>query len=71
MSTDELKFTELNPPERSRTYVFPTGTVTYHNVTKVCVRPSGTHRLETADGQKHIVNPGWLSMDLDMDAWTF
>ena len=45
-------------------------TITLKNVTGLCVRPSGTHRLETADGRKWIVPPGWLAIELDMDAWT-
>lgn len=61
----------LNPPERKRTYYFPSGqTVTLVNVTALCVSASGTHRLETADGMKWIVRTGWLGIELDMDNWT-
>jgi hypothetical protein len=58
-------------PKRGRTYLFPSGKVAFENVVAVCVRPSGTHRLELADGRKVIVNPGWLAVELDMDEWTF
>lgn len=69
---NDLQFTKLDPPEKRRAYVFPgPNIVAFENVTAVCVRPSGTHRLETADGMKHIVNTGWLAITLEMDAWTF
>lgn len=64
-------FVKLDAPERLRTYHFPNGTVSFAEVTKVAVGKSGTHRLETADGKKHIVNSGWLSITLDMDEWSF
>lgn len=66
-----LEFTKLDPPERRRVYHFPGGKVEIENVAAVCVRSSGTHRIETADGKKYIVNPGWLAIELDMDGWTF
>lgn len=68
---DKPEFTKLDPPERKRTYHFPGRSLTVENVSAICVRPSGTHRLETADGKKFIVAPGWLMIELDMDAWTF
>ncbi len=65
-------FKAINPPERKRTYHFPNNeTITFENVSAVCARPSGTHRLETTDGKKYIVRAGWLAVELDMDAWTF
>lgn len=64
--------TKLDPPERSRTYHFPgREQVTLTDVVALCVRPSGTHRLETADGRKWIVPSGWLAIELDMEGWTF
>lgn len=65
------EFVKIDPPEKSRTYRFSGGSVTFTNVTHVCVRPSGTHRLQTADGKKHIVSIGWLSIELDIENWTF
>jgi hypothetical protein len=68
----DIKWTELNPPERSRTYVFPGDLrLTFSNVVRVEVRESGKHRVETADGAKAFVCPGWVALLLDMDAWTF
>jgi hypothetical protein len=67
----DLNFTKLEPPERKRIYHFPGRSIVIENVVAVAVRPGGTHRLETADGRKWIVNPGWLAIELDMDAWTF
>jgi hypothetical protein len=64
-------FIELNPPERSRTYHFADGqSVTFTNVTKLEVRPSGKHRIETQSGQKAFVAPSWLWVDIDTDNWT-
>jgi hypothetical protein len=67
----EIKWTELNPPERKRTYVFPGNVkVEFDNVARIEVRDSGKHRIETADGVRAFVSPGWLYMMLDVDAWT-
>jgi len=67
-----INWTELNPPERSRTYVYPEGegNLTYENVVRLEVRASGTHRLETADGKKVFVRPGWKAVEIDTDEWT-
>ncbi len=67
----QIDFVKLNPPERRRTYHFPGGKISVENVTAICVRPSGTHRLETSDGKKYIIPAGWMAVELDMDAWTF
>jgi len=69
--SEPLEFKKLSPTENKRTYHYPDGKFTVENVSAVCVRPSGTHRLETATGQKYIVRAGWLAIELDMDAWTF
>ena len=65
-----MEFTELTNGERSRTYVFPNGEVKVENVVRLCVRPSGTHRLETQDGTKWIVPAGWLGIKVDADKWS-
>jgi hypothetical protein len=57
--------------ERSRTYLFPSGHVTINNVKRLCVRHSGTHRLETEAGEKFIVQPGWMAIQIDADEWSF
>jgi hypothetical protein len=63
--------TELNPTEASRIYTFPGGDrVTLTHVTHLLVRPSGSHRLKTADGRLHIVPAGWIHIELDTSAWT-
>jgi len=72
----ELTFTELSPPNRSRTYYFPKGEkITFFCVEKICVRPSGVHRLimnpAANDGNKlAIVQSGWLAIAIDADKWT-
>lgn len=65
---EELKFTTVS--EKSRKYIFPSGEVEIKDVTGVCVRPSGTHRINAKDG-KYIVQPGWIAIKLDIDNWTF
>lgn len=72
MSDKTLDFRYIVPPENSRTYIFPGGgEVRIEKVSAVCVRPGGSHRLETADGMKYIIPPGWLAIRLVVDAWTF
>lgn len=57
--------------ERSRTYHFPGGnSVTFEGVTKLAVRPSGTHRLELS-GRKVIVAAGWLWIEINAQEWAF
>lgn len=68
----EINWVELNPPERSRTYYFPGGgKVVFENVTRIEVRESGKHRIETANGRKAFVSPSWIMMEVDTDQWTF
>lgn len=66
-----MNLIELNPPERSRTYVFAEKKLKFIDVRKIQVSESGHHRLETADGKKYIVAPKWLAIELDVDEWTF
>ena len=62
---------KLDPAEKSRTYIWPNGfRDTLENVVAFCARPSGTHRLETADGKKHVVATGWCRVEIDVEAWT-
>lgn len=67
----DLEFKDVTNGEKSRTYRFADGSVTVANVTRVCVRPSGSHRLETADGKKFIVAAGWLAIEVVADDWSF
>jgi hypothetical protein len=67
---DDLKFNVISPPEKSRTYIFPAGSITVLGVSGVCVRPSGTHRLECSDGARWIIPAGWLGIKLDIADWT-
>ena len=66
----QIKFLEIKG-ERSRTYHFPGGdAVTFKDVIKLGVRDSGNHRLETGNGMKAIVRPGWLWLDIDAEGWS-
>jgi hypothetical protein len=68
----DIKWTELNPPEKSRTYHFANGDkVTFSNVVRIEVRESGTHRIETANGSKAFVRPEWLWLEIDTPEWSF
>lgn len=67
----DIKWTELNPPEKRRVYVFANGVrLKLKNVVRIEVRESGKHRVETAEGRKLFVAPGWLWVEIETDAWT-
>jgi ribosomal protein S5 len=72
---------KLDPPERSRTYVYKSGhRHTLENVVAVG-NEQGWDRIQTADGKLHtvltVIKKGDLVVDycisreLDTDAWTF
>lgn len=69
--------TQLTKPEfikvgeQSRTYHFPAGSVEIENVESINVSKSGTHRINTTDGKKHIIPSGWLHIEFDAKEWTF
>lgn len=64
-----MKFNQV-VGERSRTYIFRDGDMTIVGVTALCVRGSGTHRLETAAGSKYIVPTGWVAIKIDAEDWS-
>jgi hypothetical protein len=65
-------FTTLKDVENERTYFWAgNNSFTVKKVTRIAVSERGTHRLETADGEKFIIAPGWLYMKLKMNEWTF
>ena len=54
---NELNFRKIDPPERERTYIYPDAQeISFKNVTDVCIRPSGIHRLNLGSGKKAIVS---------------
>lgn len=58
--------------ENKRTYIFADGRdVELEHVTAICIRPSGSHRVETASGKKYIISPGWLAIEIETDEWAF
>ena len=66
------QFVELSTPETLRVYRFPDGnSVELRDVTRIAVSDSGTHRLETQDGRKHIIPAGWNHIELETASWTF
>lgn len=64
-----LEFTEVK--EQTRIYRFPTSSVTLNGVVSVNVSKSGTHRINTKDGKKHIIPYGWIHIEFDAPEWTF
>lgn len=86
MSTHNLAFEDQLPPvtdtvkapvftkvhKQNRTYVFPNyNKITLIGVDSIHVSKSGTHRLNTIDGKKHIIPPGWLHIEFVAEDWTF
>lgn len=66
------EFIELQPAEKSREYHFCDGSqVRFDDVRRIAVSDSGTHRIETGDGLKHIVPPRWIKITIDVAGWTF
>jgi hypothetical protein len=66
-----INWIDLSPKERSRTYHFPNGeSVTFENVKRIEIRESGKVRIETENGRKAFVAPGWLWLEIDVDDWT-
>jgi hypothetical protein len=65
-----LKFEKVSG-EDCRVYHYPNGsTFMVEGVTGICVRPSGTHRLETKDGRKWIVASGWSAISITAAHWS-
>ena len=57
--------------EQNRTYHFPDYDVVLKGVEEINISKSGTHRINTSDGKKHIIPPGWKHIEFDADDWTF
>jgi hypothetical protein len=63
-------FTKVH--EQARTYTFPGGTtVSLKGVVSINVSKSGTHRINTKDGKKHIIPTGWIHIEFDAEDWSF
>jgi len=64
------EFTTVN--EGSRTYHYLEGSLCFKNIESVCIRPSGSHRLNLKDGRKVVVVPGWKALEISgIDDWIF
>lgn len=57
--------------EQNRKYYFPNGSVELSGIVSINISKSGTHRLNTKDGKKHIIPSGWLHIEFDAGGWTF
>lgn len=65
------KPTFITIKEQNRVYTFPNGKVEIKDLIGINVSKSGTHRLNTKDGKKHIIPSGWLHIEFDAEDWTF
>lgn len=64
-----LEFKTVN--ERQRKYLYPDGQeIVLSGVVSIAVSDSGNHRLNTADGKKHIIAPGWRHIEIDAAEWS-
>jgi len=64
------EFIEVN--RQDRIYEFPNGKVEIKDIISINVSKSGTHRINTKDGLKHLVPTGWLHITCNIDGdWTF
>jgi hypothetical protein len=64
--------------KQTRTYVYPPNVfesgpfeLTIEDVVSINVSPRGTHRLNTEDGMKHLVLPGFVHIKFDAEEWSF
>jgi hypothetical protein len=70
-SSSRPEMVALDPPEAKRTYHYADGSkFTVKNVAAICIRPSGSNRLE-ADGKKYIILPGFIAVEFESSDWTF
>jgi hypothetical protein len=65
---ETFEFTTLD--QHTRTYYYPHVWFTIKDVISINVSDAGTHRLNTQDGKKHIVLPGWIHLEFDTPEWT-
>lgn len=57
--------------ERSRTYIFGGGqTLKISGVVALSAPPGRSHRIETESGEKYIVPPTFLAINIDADNWS-
>jgi len=65
-----MGFVEVD--EQDRVYTFPAGDkVEIIGVRSIHVSKSGTHRINTLDGKKHIIPNTWIHIEFSADKWTF
>jgi len=64
-----LVFIEIKG-ESFRRYHFQSGVFTVEHVVGLCIRASGTHRLNTADGRKFVIPAGWLAIEIGAESWS-
>jgi len=66
-----MRTQQLTHKETSRTYVYADGQrIVYTNVVGFGASDSGNHYLDTEDGLRHIVAPGWRAVDIETEEWS-
>ena len=69
VKTDSSDISDQTPiilDEASRVYTFPNGQkVRIEHPRELIVRPSGTHRIKDDIGNLHVINAGWLAIEID------
>lgn len=57
--------------EQNRTYVYSNGfKYKIEGVTEINISKSGHHRINCLNGEKFLVAPGWIVIELEMDHWS-
>lgn len=68
---DQCEVLPLPHLEQRRIYHYPEGTrLVVEGVAGAGVCPSGLERLQTMDGVRFLVKPGWLALEIHADGWT-
>lgn len=67
--SSKIEFTEVY--QQDRIYKFPNMNLEIKDVISINVSKSGTHRINTKDGKKHIVPKGWCGIEFEAQDWTF
>lgn len=56
---DDMRVSDVEEYELSRKYIYPDGEVVIDNPWRVFIAKSGSHRVQTADGNVNYIPPGW------------
>ena len=58
--------------EAQRIYTYKDKTISFKDIESICVRSSGSHRLNLKNGDRVVVQPGWLTLRIKgLPEWIF